>query len=81
MLGLGALNAYFKGGGRQVEIAGRLGAGVDVYVARDVSLNVEGSYMLPAQSLEDYQIAPLLAGIQYRFGARSAREGAAAAPQ
>jgi hypothetical protein len=49
-------------------VAGRFGAGLDVYLTQKIVLTLSGNYMLPNNSIEDRQYTSVGAGLQYRFG-------------
>lgn len=49
-------------------VAGRFGAGLDVYVTEKIVLTLCGNFMLPNNPLEDRQYASVGGGLQYRFG-------------
>jgi opacity protein-like surface antigen len=47
--------------------AGRMGAGADVWLRRDLVVNVEFSVVLPTGPVADVRYLPLVFGAQYRF--------------
>lgn len=49
------------------EFVGRTGLGLDVYVFPELSVTLEGTYLLPAGTLDDYQHAAALVGVQWHF--------------
>jgi hypothetical protein len=49
-------------------VAGRFGAGLDVYLTQKVVLTLAANYMLPNNPIEDRQYTSLAGGLQYRFG-------------
>lgn len=76
LLGLGVAKAEIKdtlGVGLAVdttEFIVRFGGGLDLYATRNVVLNFEAGYILPAGSrndLEDFPAVSLMFGAQYRF--------------
>ena len=52
----------------EVEFAGRVGAGIDAYLTRNLLLNLETSYLLPTGDLDNARMIPISFGVQYRFG-------------
>ncbi len=74
LLGAGVLSTNLEGDAfthgrhqRRTEFVGRGGLGLDFYLLRDVVLDVEASYLLPAGALRDYQMLSVSFGAQYRF--------------
>lgn len=53
--------------GDNTEVAGRGGLGLDVYLDENFAVNVEGSYLQPASTLQHYPLAAISTGIQYHF--------------
>lgn len=51
----------------EVGFAGRIGAGVDGYVTRNLLLNLEASCLVPSGDLRDFRAIPISVGLQYRF--------------
>ncbi len=59
-----------------VDLAARLGGGVEVYLTDRLSLNVEGVYVRPSGQVEDYDYVSFSAGVLYRFGGGLFRDSA-----
>ena len=74
---LGRIQPYALGGfgmlgftekrGPDFGFVARLGGGVDFYLSESVMLSLEGAYVLPAGSIDDYQFATFGADIQFRY--------------
>ncbi len=70
LAGAGFLWARFsdaRGGNEALTFAGRGGLGVDFYLDENVALNVEGTYLLPTDHLNDFQMAGITGGLQLHF--------------
>lgn len=72
--GAGLLYMNFEEGTMRVprdrdrsEFVARGGLGVDFYLLEDVVVNGEATYLWPTGSLDDYQMATFVLGVQYRF--------------
>ncbi len=53
---------------KDVDLAARLGGGVEVHVTDRLSLNLEGVYVRPSGRVEAYDFVSLSAGVMFRFG-------------
>ena len=68
--GVGAMHAKTSGIPNSVDctdIAYRFGGGLDLYATENWVINVEGSYLLPRESVQDVDYISLGGGVQFRF--------------
>jgi opacity protein-like surface antigen len=50
-----------------IEIAAKLGAGVDFYVTDQIGVFADAAYIIADRDLEDFQSIPITLGVKYRF--------------
>jgi opacity protein-like surface antigen len=54
-------------GGEEADFAARFGAGLDIYITRNILVDLHASYVLPVDDLEDLDFVSIGWGFGYRF--------------
>ena len=67
MAGMGMLAAKDTKLSTPLALMGRFGAGVDFFMSETVSLNIDGSYVMPTGNLDGFDYYSFALGLRYHF--------------